>query len=218
MNPVCRFLGHSFNETTLEERREEHQGETVLVTTEYRICARCGKTKEIYSNQGVIGPAPTDSNTIHDNELPSQPRSEVNDRTGADESMFAPDRSQETEPSSPMENTDNQEVTTSSDEAPKTGDQPAEGTSSQDTGVEIISDSSKREPETDQKDSTSPSTSSDESPTSTQRPRSTVRYQCQNCGYEAPANPTAYMAGDICTNCHNGYIERIDDGLITADN
>lgn len=54
MGVQCKVLGHVYDATEFEERREDRENGTVLICREYQVCKRCGDHKELYRNEQLI--------------------------------------------------------------------------------------------------------------------------------------------------------------------
>lgn len=54
MGVQCKLLGHTYDATEFEERREERENGTVLICREYQVCNRCGDRKELYRNEQLL--------------------------------------------------------------------------------------------------------------------------------------------------------------------
>jgi hypothetical protein len=50
----CAVLGHTYDGTESEERREDRDDGTVLISREYQTCTRCGTRKELYRNEQLL--------------------------------------------------------------------------------------------------------------------------------------------------------------------
>jgi len=63
MGVQCTLLGHAFDGTELDERREERSDGTVLICREYQVCERCGRQQELYRNEQLLPNGATDGDT-----------------------------------------------------------------------------------------------------------------------------------------------------------
>jgi hypothetical protein len=54
MGVQCTVLGHTYDGTESEERREDRADGTVLISREYQVCTRCGAQKELYRNEQLL--------------------------------------------------------------------------------------------------------------------------------------------------------------------
>lgn len=54
MGVQCKLLGHVYDSTEFEERRETRPNGTVLICREYQVCRRCGDREEMYRNEQAL--------------------------------------------------------------------------------------------------------------------------------------------------------------------
>lgn len=201
MHPLCWFLGHSLGERTIEERRETRSHGRVLLIREYKSCRRCGAEVDLFTNSGLIAPAGPGNGQDEDADVhvPDRDGPMASNAVTADPPGYpraGPDPEQEestTEPAIPSRPTEQSRSSAVTAQPSSTSTEPPEpGPAESDTeaGVEII-----------------PSIDAD------------PQHRCPECGFEVVAASSPYMAGDICSNCHQGYIEPIDskDGRDRTD-
>ncbi len=220
---ICKLIGHDFVDRRVVERRNQRSGATVLTVREFATCRRCGGERILYTDRGLLGPAPEEDDTTAG--------SMGSERVAPDSAP--PSDADSSEPAGPADTPSvsaafpGQLATDGNGTTPPTpgrSDRSVEDSlgpgSLEDSGVEIIETTDRAEkPDTTESGDTAPSSSPEnqryDGPSDRSRPPSAatsgapIRHRCPKCGFEVSVDTSPYMAGDICSNCRDGYIERV---------
>lgn len=197
MHPLCWILGHSLGERTIDERRETRPHGRVLLVREYRSCRRCGAEVDLFTNSGLIAPAEPENGQRDDADINlSDQEAGPSNTLATDKPAPAPtERAPEAEglppdPIVPATPTDRHHSSGRPSSTSTERAAPELADGDTQDGVEIIS-STDSEPD----------------------------HRCPECGFEVIVASSPYMPGDICSNCHQGYIESIgtEDGEYPQD-
>lgn len=206
----CSLLGHTFDETDVEEEREDRGSEVVTVIRELERCSRCDAERIVSENKEVTSVVDSEAAGVESDVAGSDAGSGGNLGGGVDRETAFGEGSFDTA-SDPAE--EDAEILTDDSENREPGEWP-DGDEPRNAG-EAVGEAGDPEPlddVTDAKrggdilDAEAEGLDDGLDPTESSKTVPEGTYECPECAFTVDAD-SSFRAGDACPECQQGYLE-----------